>query len=598
MLLLIQLTEIHKSQYCCGGLFADDTVLVAPSKQALKKILNKVHVWAIKDEMTFGINKSIFFIGSNKLPKYLNFTYLGIPFDESLSLKPNTIQIKHLVLYYAPLFGSNKSRCSKAQKIINRGLYWSYGFKCRNSYVSLYDITRELRIPLLSTVCAISQLRCFRKWKNSSCIINHLTNKYSYYKLNVLLGKVFKPSKAKKAIIYMENNLGFISEIKDLTFQYPKYQLGFFWISLIRCGFKFDIISGNCPKFCPCCGVSVPSFSHWIFAYKELENYRNKSLPFLDDLFLKFEMVIKQKSLDISLDSERDYDNNIYYFILSALLGGQLVDNIFKQSSTSSTVPYFVGIAEFLTNVIPLICRSFRLMMKWYGFSPHVERSDTDSFNNTNSEIITPNNGRGVIIDEWGKYNNQNNDRIYYWPDHLYEKNVTRTPHHLSYNYKDMIYYNTSQSSQAYWLRSSVVSVLFSVTTETRYLYCTTSGLRREPLMKLEYSPNTICTPNSTIIFNITTIFNKNSITKVITVIKKLSYEKKTSIALKRKFLFHPNYEGYTKAKCNCCVKSNENFSLLYRFDVNDGFNGTQIDYSITKYKNMKMVKENFYKDD
>jgi len=90
-------------------------------------------------------------------------------------------------------------------------------------------------------------------------------------------------------------------------------------------------------------------------------------------------MIIEQKSLDVSLDSEKDYDNNIYYFILSALLGGrsiyekiklndgeqrQLVDNIFKQSSTSSTVLYFVGIAEFLTNVIPLICRSFRLMMK------------------------------------------------------------------------------------------------------------------------------------------------------------------------------------------------------------------------------------------
>jgi len=93
-------------------------------------------------------------------------------------------------------------------------------------------------------------------------------------------------------------------------------------------------------------------------------------------------MIIEQKSLDVSLDSEKDYDNNIYYYILSALLGGrsiyskikvndgeqrQLVDNIFKQSSTSSTVPYFVGIAEFLTNVIPLICRSFRLMMKWYS---------------------------------------------------------------------------------------------------------------------------------------------------------------------------------------------------------------------------------------
>jgi len=116
---------------------------------------------------------------------------------------------------------------------------------------------------------------------------------------------------------------------------------------------------------------------------------------------------------------------------LSALLGGrsiyskikvndgeqrQLVDNIFKQSSTSSTVPYFVGIAEFLTNVILLICRSFSLMMKWhsvestvtksvdvevirYGFSP----PDTDSIDNTNTEIISRNNGRGVIIEEWEK---------------------------------------------------------------------------------------------------------------------------------------------------------------------------------------------------
>ena len=70
------------------------------------------------------------------------------------------------------------------------------------------------------------------------------------------------------------------------------------------------------------------SFSHWIFACKELENYRNKFLPFLDDLFLKFVIIIEQKSLDVSLDSEKDYDNNIYYiyyFILSALLGGRSI---------------------------------------------------------------------------------------------------------------------------------------------------------------------------------------------------------------------------------------------------------------------------------
>jgi len=71
--------------------------------------------------------------------------------------------ILSLVLYYTPPFSSNKSRCSKAQKIINRGLYWSYGFKSRNSYVSFYDITCEFRINPLSAICAISQLCCFRK---------------------------------------------------------------------------------------------------------------------------------------------------------------------------------------------------------------------------------------------------------------------------------------------------------------------------------------------------------------------------------------------------------------------------------------------------
>jgi hypothetical protein len=83
-----------------------------------------VHIWAIKNEMTFGINKcdtlvvnpiyflkpvnyedTSFFIGSNKLPKTDNYTYLGlfpaykkkkkkkkntylgIPFNKFLSLK-------------------------------------------------------------------------------------------------------------------------------------------------------------------------------------------------------------------------------------------------------------------------------------------------------------------------------------------------------------------------------------------------------------------------------------------------------------------------------------------------------------------------------
>ena len=38
-----------------------------------------------------------------------------------------------------------------------------------------------------------------------------------------------------------------------------------------------------------------------------------------------------------------------------------------------------------------------------HGFSPPSEISDTDSVDEANTEIITRNNGRGVIIDEWEK---------------------------------------------------------------------------------------------------------------------------------------------------------------------------------------------------
>jgi len=38
-----------------------------------------------------------------------------------------------------------------------------------------------------------------------------------------------------------------------------------------------------------------------------------------------------------------------------------------------------------------------------HGFSPPGEMTDTDSVDSTNTEIITHNNGRGVIIKEWEK---------------------------------------------------------------------------------------------------------------------------------------------------------------------------------------------------
>ena len=42
-----------------GGLFADDIVLLAPTKSSLKNLLNIAHDWGIKNEMTFGINNAL-----------------------------------------------------------------------------------------------------------------------------------------------------------------------------------------------------------------------------------------------------------------------------------------------------------------------------------------------------------------------------------------------------------------------------------------------------------------------------------------------------------------------------------------------------------
>ena len=46
------------------------------------------------------------------------------------------------------------------------------------------------------------------------------------------------------------------------------------------------------------------------------------------------------------------------------------------------------------------VAESVDVEMISHGFSPPSEKTNTDSFDNTNTEIITHNNGRGAIIDE------------------------------------------------------------------------------------------------------------------------------------------------------------------------------------------------------
>ena len=495
---------------CCGGLFADDIVIVAPSRNAMKKILNRVYSWSIKNEMTFGINKCAtmvvkplnfirtnnyqdptFYLGIHTIPKTTCYTYLGIPFDESLSLDPvisnlnckmnNTlysyfrflnnknipIPLKKLILgayvlsnvhYFAPLLGSNKKKTSKAQSIFNRGLYWCFGFPVGNTNVSLYDMTKELHFPPISGICALAQRRCFNKFKDSACIINFLTNNIpclnhnSWTKESRTLNKkfidrdtlskekvlkfywerdIFKPSKAKKAIIYKEQKFGYKKYIYRLSLKYPQFQLGFFWISRIRCGFKFDVrplirrnlVLRSCPKRCPCCYLGPPSFAHWVLNCNALNHLREKFLKFIDGFFIKVTLLVHEKSLEVSEESERDYEDNVNYLIVSSLLGGkrwykiskmsdgerrQYIDEIFNPSNGSS-VPYFIGIAEFLTHAMPFISREFSLLVDRFSVGrTEAERVDVETIrqgrtrpSNTESIDTEISDISGAIIEEW-----------------------------------------------------------------------------------------------------------------------------------------------------------------------------------------------------
>jgi len=49
-------------------------------------------------------------------------------------------------------------------------------FTKTKSFINVYSISKDLNIPLLSAKCALSQVKCFDKWKDSNCIISYLVN--------------------------------------------------------------------------------------------------------------------------------------------------------------------------------------------------------------------------------------------------------------------------------------------------------------------------------------------------------------------------------------------------------------------------------------
>jgi len=183
-----------------------------------------------------------FFFSMTSIHKVSFCTYLGITFSEDFSLQPilfimytkvnrsfnyfrnflmnDTISLPFKkmvlqsiiiskVLYYAPLLGSNKVKTARVQTLIHKGMLWSISSfskninsksedKVRNFFISLYALSRDLQLPPLVVNCAAQQLKCFLKWRSSSCIIRDLIkfippiSHYSWTKESKLLSKKLK----------------------------------------------------------------------------------------------------------------------------------------------------------------------------------------------------------------------------------------------------------------------------------------------------------------------------------------------------------------------------------------------------------------------
>jgi len=262
------------------------------------------------------------------------------------------------ISYYAPLLGSNKDRTRSTQTLVNSGLYWIEGFSKGNSFTSLYCVSKELNVPPLSVKCAIAQVRCFKKWKNSKCIISNLLRditrcrSHEWDKESKIIADKLDKFPSKKAILnfywdrdmagksikakaYNNNNFEKTREYLKLNYKYPEFSDGFRWVLRARCEYKFDarvakaakMIEEDCSERCPCCyrKNSNPRLEHWFSKCYLFREFRVKYFKDIEILYEIFYIIskycpISNSNVDtvitdmnnIELSSDSDSSNEVY----------------------------------------------------------------------------------------------------------------------------------------------------------------------------------------------------------------------------------------------------------------------------------------------
>ena len=201
--------------------------------------------------------------------------------------------------------------------------------------------SKDLHIPSLSAKCALSQVKCFDKWKNSNCIISYLVNnipksrKYTWTKESRTLKRKLEKrgnndNKIKdfywkrdmkinsiKAEFYDKNKFEETSKFIKLCYDYPDLSYGFYWLLRARSGYRLDariakaakIVDQMCPNFCPCCKSNKQWISHWLIDCPFFNHTRSKvndKILFLYNAFNRGNLTNDIINQDISIEEIKE----------------------------------------------------------------------------------------------------------------------------------------------------------------------------------------------------------------------------------------------------------------------------------------------------
>lgn len=190
-----------------GLLYADDLVLIGKSRSQLKETLRRIEEWAVRNCMSFGVQKcgvmgvgqgahervcgdvDGWYLQGERLPLVESYTYLGLVFDKELSLDvmaadrarkgtrtlhgiqyvlrcqsiPIKIRVDTLLkavlipvlTYGGELWGMSQKRAEGAEKVLSRACKSLLRLSAKSSLVSPAALGLEFNVaPITALVCA------------------------------------------------------------------------------------------------------------------------------------------------------------------------------------------------------------------------------------------------------------------------------------------------------------------------------------------------------------------------------------------------------------------------------------------------------------